>query len=69
MQMILITILVVVALRLLLSHKSRERPGLGVIVREEVAACLLTFVALFGAFLLVLCLTLFFGPIPPFHEW
>ena len=69
MQLILITILVVVVLRLLLSHKSRERPSLGVIVKEEVTAWLLTFVALIGAFLIVLCLTLFFGPIPPFHEW
>ena len=69
MQMILITILVVVVLRLLLSHKARERPSLGVIVKEEVMAFLLTFVALLGVFLIVLCFTLFFGPIPPFHEW
>jgi multisubunit Na+/H+ antiporter MnhB subunit len=71
MQTLLITLAALVLLRMLFSRKERQSPNVsfGMMVKSELTAWLLTAAVLAGAFLVVLVFTLFFGPIPPFHEW
>jgi len=71
MHAIAVTFLVVVVLRLLLEQRSRGRhlEGVGLAVREEAKSLFLVVAGLVGMFALILVFTLFFGPIPPIHEW
>lgn len=71
MQPAIITLALFVLLRMLFARKndrSADR-SLSTAMKNELSAWLLTALALAGAFSLLLVLTLFFGPIPQFHEW
>ena len=71
MQSLLITFAALAILRYVFVRHFFQGPNarFGMAVQNELAAWLLTAAILAGAFLVILMLTLFFGPIPQIHEW
>jgi hypothetical protein len=71
MHVLIVAFGVLVLLRLLMQRKYADRSleSVGLAIRDEGRAWLLTLAALVGIAILLYVLVLIFGPIPQIHEW
>jgi hypothetical protein len=71
MHVLIVAFAVLVLIRLLMQRKYADRSleSVGLAIRDEGRAWLLTLAALIGIAILFYVLVLIFGPIPQIHEW